>query len=222
MKCEEALARLDDYVDGSLGEAEFQELELHLHECAGCRREEALFRSLLAQAAAVPKEMSPPRDLWPGIARRIEGKSVLPFPRALAWSALWSPGALAAAATVILAVAAALRTGGLAPSSGPEAGPTTAVVRPAAYATAPVLDAEAEYVRATSALLTALNERRDALSPETLAAVEANLRVIDDALGQIRAALRKDPGNTQLTRMLTSTHQRKVDVLRRVVKLSRI
>lgn len=223
MKCEDVQDRLDDYVDGSLGEAEFQDLELHLHGCAACREAEALLRSLLAQAAALPKEMSPPRDLWPEVAPRLGRRSVLPFAGVFARrGGARSPGALAAAAAVIVAVAATLRTGGVAVSPAPGAGPSIAIVEPAAYATEPVLEAEGDYVRATSTLLAALNERRDGLSPETLKAVQSNLRVIDDALKQIREALRKDPGNTQLERMLTSTHQRKVDVLRRVVKLSRI
>ena len=44
--------------------------------------------------------------------------------------------------------------------------------------------------------------------------------MIDEALGEVRAALDKDPGNPELTRMLAATHRKKVDVLRRVVKLS--
>jgi hypothetical protein len=36
----------------------------------------------------------------------------------------------------------------------------------------------------------------------------------------VRSALRRDPENPELTRMLAATHRRKVDVLRRVVKLT--
>jgi hypothetical protein len=44
--------------------------------------------------------------------------------------------------------------------------------------------------------------------------------VIDQALKEIRDALQKEPGNRELTRMLASTHRKKVDVLRRMVRLS--
>jgi hypothetical protein len=36
----------------------------------------------------------------------------------------------------------------------------------------------------------------------------------------VRAALGRDPGNPELTRMLVSTHRKKVETLRRVVRLS--
>jgi hypothetical protein len=105
------------------------------------------------------------------------------------------------------------------------AGPDSASGRtpgmiPAAVSSDDLLPEEQGYVRATSELLHALEARRDHLSPETLKVVDQNLTIIDQALGQVREALRKDPGNHQLTRMLTATHQRKVDVLRHVVSVS--
>ena len=50
-------------------------------------------------------------------------------------------------------------------------------------------------------------------------AVDENLAVIDEALKEIRDALDKDRGNPKLTSMLASTHQKKLDVLLRLVKL---
>jgi len=80
--------------------------------------------------------------------------------------------------------------------------------------------AEEDYARASAALLAALHDRRETLAPEAIANVEENLRVIDQALAEVRAALRQDPGNPELTRMLAATHRKKVDVLRRVMKLT--
>jgi hypothetical protein len=62
--------------------------------------------------------------------------------------------------------------------------------------------------------------RRAALPAEDLARVEANLEVIDRALEEVRQALVKDPASPELNRMLVATHRKKVDVLRRVVRLS--
>jgi hypothetical protein len=73
---------------------------------------------------------------------------------------------------------------------------------------------------AAEELLTALNEHKDSLSPETRESVERNLAVIDQALEEIREALSREPKNPELTRMLASTHRKKVEVLRRVVRLS--
>jgi hypothetical protein len=80
--------------------------------------------------------------------------------------------------------------------------------------------AEQEYEQSATALMAALQGRRDTLSPETLASVEKNLLVMDQALSEVRAALGRDPGNPELTRMLVSTHRKKVETLRRVVRLS--
>jgi hypothetical protein len=85
----------------------------------------------------------------------------------------------------------------------------------------PVLAAAArDYEQAAGALLEALQRRRAVLPAEDLARVEANLEVIDRALEEVRQALVKDPASPELNRMLVATHRKKVDVLRRVVRLS--
>ncbi len=59
----------------------------------------------------------------------------------------------------------------------------------------PVLAAaERDYEAAANALLEALQQRRARLQPEDLAAVEANLDVIDRALAEVRQALAQEPG----------------------------
>lgn len=222
MTCSEAKDRLDDYVDGRLGEAEFQEVELHLQGCRECREEERLLRSLLAHAAALPREARPPRELWAGISARISGRRGWRFGGLIRTPLpLWSPVGLAAAAVVaataaVLTMSVPRRTGPAASSASP------ATVQPAAFTAAPpqLLDAEREYARATAELMAALNAQQEALAPETVAMVERNLRTIDDALQQIREAVRQDPANPQLNHMLASTHQRKVDVLQQVLRLS--
>ena len=83
----------------------------------------------------------------------------------------------------------------------------------------PVLAAaERDYEAAANALLEALQQRRARLQPEDLAAVEANLDVIDRALAEVRQALARSPESPELGRMLVSTHRKKVEVLSRVVK----
>jgi anti-sigma factor RsiW len=219
MTCHELDERLDDWVDGALAGAEAQAVEAHLASCELCRKREQRLRQLLAHAAALPRSLAPPRDLWPGIAERIE--------RGWSWSGLWTswqPVAFAAAAAVILGVTALLWT---APGPAavrtvamPDASPAVRLVAGTAVAD-PVLAAAAhDYEEAASALLAALQRRRAVLPAEDLARVEANLEVIDRALAEVRQALVKDPASPELNRMLVATHRKKVDVLRRVVRLS--
>ena len=213
MTCDEARDRIDDYVDGALDEAAFQEMELHLAGCAQCRAEERSLRALLAHAAALPREMAPSRDLWAGIEARLD--EARPTWRRAGWAG-WGAG-LAAAAGVALALSTALHGPG--PAGRPANGPTLA---PAALRSEdPGASAEREYARAAADLMSALEQQRDRLPPETLASVEKDLRSIDAALTEVRRALATDPANPGLNHLLTSTHQRKVEVLQQVLKLSR-
>jgi hypothetical protein len=216
MTCENARERLDDYVDGELEASALHELELHLASCPSCREEEEVLRSLLARAAELPRTMAPGRDLWPGVAEAIREEKrsrVLGFERRRVVFA----GFLAAAAALVVAL-------GL-PRPGPDPGtpPSTGSSVPALVAASPGSDlreAEADYERATKALLDTLEEQRDRIAPQTLQGVEQNLAVIDEALREVRAALHQEPGNPELTRMLAATHHKKVEVLQRVVRLS--
>jgi anti-sigma factor RsiW len=212
MTCDEARDRIDDYVDGELDEAAFQEMELHLAGCPECRAEERSLRALLAHAAALPREIAPGRDLWAGIEDRLG--EARPAWRRPGWAG-WGAG-LAAAAGVALALSAALH------GPGPAGRAENGTLVPAALRSEdPVAAAEREYARAAAELMAALEQQRDRLPPETLASVERDLRSIDGALSEVRRALAADPANPGLNHLLTSTHQRKVEVLQQVLKLSR-
>ena len=186
MTCHELDERLDDWVDGTLAGAEARMVEEHLAACEPCRERERQLRQLLAHAAALPRSMAPPRDLWPGIAERIE--------RGWSWSALtasWQPLVLAAAAVVVGLAAflwggarpEAVRTVAM-PSTSPSVVPVTET-----RVKDPVLAAAArDYEEAARALLEALQRRRAVLPAEDLARVEANLQVIDRALAEVRLA----------------------------------
>jgi anti-sigma factor RsiW len=213
--------RLDAWVDGTLPETEKQTVERHLAGCEGCREEERRLRELLAHAAALPRSMAPRRDLWPGIAREIERR------QAWSWSgiATWQP-VLAVAAAVVVAVGAVYLGPPAATSvhtvvvPSPGAG-SAYELRPAAVSSDPEVAAmEQDYQEAATALLAALQEREGELAPGTLESVELNLAIIDQALAEVHKALEQDPGRPELGRMLVSTHRKRVDVLRKMVRLS--
>jgi anti-sigma factor RsiW len=220
MTCQELDERLDDFVDGRLGETESAEVQAHLAACAGCRERAQQLRRLLAHAAALPRGIAPPEDLWPGIRERIERRSAFTG----FWTS-WQPVALAAAAAAAAALSVFLWSG-----SGPTAVRTVAMpsaaptLRAAASGTAPsdpvLAQAVHDYEQATATLLETLQRRRTVLSADDIARVEANLQVIDRALAEVREALVKDPDNPELNHMLVAQHKKKVDVLRRVVRLS--
>jgi hypothetical protein len=222
MTCEQAQTRLDEYVDGDLDEAAFQDMELHLAGCAECRGQERELRALIAAAADLPKEILPARDLWPEVAERLrgaEGARLVGRRGGMAWR---SPMAMAAAASVLVALTATLWVRGHRPPAVQATTPGTLIsVAASVDPGADLLATEREYARATADLMAAIDSQKAGLTPETREVLDANLRTIDEALAEVRAALPKDPGNGALTHLLTSTHQKKLDALQRVVRLNR-
>lgn len=71
MKCNEVQNRLDDYVDGALPENLVGGIETHLAGCSECSTHLASIRSLQWKTGALPKAISPGRDLWPTVAGKI-------------------------------------------------------------------------------------------------------------------------------------------------------
>ncbi len=224
MRCEEVRERLDDHIDKTLLATDADEVKRHLATCSECREEERAIRTVVEAAARLPRELCPERDLWPGIAQRVDRRFGLPF--GWGWSGL--PWALATAAVAILAAAGLLvlrsnrderpvtATATLTPSTSSHARNVSLTE------TAALANAEGEFERASTELLQALESRRGSLPPNTIEDLKHHLGAIDTALDEIRDVLRQNPGNAEATRLLTSTQRRKVDVLRRVVGMSRI
>jgi anti-sigma factor RsiW len=222
MTCRELDTRLDDWLDGTLPPSQAAELEAHLAGCGSCREQARTLRRLLAHATALPRSVAPPHDLWPRIESRIAPSG---WARLFAWDRPTFLAAAAAAAVVfgLLAVVFTQRSPGTVRTVEiPVAG--TPALEPASAGPEvqdPVLaQAERDYEAAANALIEALQQRRQVLTPATLAGVQQNLQVIDRALVEVRQALVKDPHNPELNRMLVATHRKKVDVLQRVVRLS--
>lgn len=221
LDCTDMQARLDDLVDGALDDATRTETERHMQACAACRRHAEGLRSLLQEAASLPRSMAPARDLWPDIRGRIEDGKVLSGRFAPGSAASpWRNRALLTAAALALVVASSgitavfLRTG--APASTAARSPGTVA---AAVAWEEFTAAEQEYVRVTDELYEALEARRPELAPETVQVVEENLEMIDRAIRESRAALERDPANAGLANTLTDIYRKKADFLRAMSRI---
>ena len=70
------------------------------------------------------------------------------------------------------------------------------------------------YSREIDRLRTIFARNRSQLDPRTAAIIEANLKVIDDAIAQSRAALAEDPASRFLTEQLNSALDKKLELLR--------
>lgn len=206
MRCEEVRERLDGRVKETLGEEERAAVALHLETCEACRAEAHGLEALLAAAADLPREIRPPRELWAGIDARLDAPEAVAPRAARRRPASGLPRwALVAAALALVVVTAAV---------------TSILTRRWDEAMAlklhPPGKEEARFLAASQELLVGLEDQE--LSPETMAIVRRNLEVIDAAIAELRAALERDPGNGELTRMLLATYQRKIDLLEQAAR----
>jgi hypothetical protein len=80
--------------------------------------------------------------------------------------------------------------------------------------------ADAQYDAAVSDLEKALKTGRGRLDASTIAIVEHNLQIIDQAISQAREALVGDPANSYLNSHLVEARRRKLDLLRRATALT--
>lgn len=212
MRCADAQAQLDDYVDGLLTESQESAVSGHLRECAACRRLETELRCLIEEARRLSRASQPAQDLWAGIAERIGRRKDPPQETAVRTITirLGRIRALAATALVLLALGAFF----VVPHTGEKSGDFPPNPAPAAYERA-----EAEYLQAREALLDSIRSREDALPPSTLESVRENMRVIDGAVAEIRTALADDPNNQKLLQILLFAYRKEVDFLSRIARL---
>jgi len=81
------------------------------------------------------------------------------------------------------------------------------------------LAAESSYQRVTDDLLASLEAQRDELAPETIEIVERNLRLIEEASSEARAALQRDPANRRLVGKLTDMYRTRLNFLEGMSRL---
>ena len=148
------------------------------------------------------------------IAGRIEGPALTP--RRFAFS----PAQLAAAAAVVAFLSAGTVWLAL---SGPWAGRAdrarATATPPTAAAARMVSAGDVSYRSAAQELEAVLEAGRNVLAPETLAALEASLRTIDQAIAEVEAALAEDPASDVLGRMLVNHQGARLRVLRKAATL---
>ena len=185
-------AKLNEYVDGTLAARDRASAEAHLAQCARCRDAVAELGRLVAAARQLPPSITPPRDLWPVIGRRIGQRATWNVQR------VWWRGASAAAAACVIALGIYRLTARL---PDRRVGEGWAVV-------------QADFERATNELGLILAAERERLRPETVAILERNLSVIDTAIAESRAALARDPANPELRRFFAAASRQKVELLR--------
>ena len=203
--------QLSDFVDGRLTAASRREVETHLGLCTRCARDRDRLEALLVRSRTLPAEIAPPPEIWSAVQQQVVRAPSLGTRR------VWL---LAAAALLLIAVSSAVtallvrRPPAVAVRREEPVAPLAAVRLPVAARAV-----DADYQAVIRELDESLAQRRGQLSPETIAKVEASLRVVDEAIGEARRALAADPANRDLVDLLAASYERKLELLRRASEL---
>jgi hypothetical protein len=200
--------RLSEYIDGDLSEPDRAAVDSHLAVCAECRTVLEDLRTIVGAAARLPGS-TPDRELWGGVAGRIERTPRRRF-------------SFTAPQLVTAGLALMLMSGGFVYMTRLDRGPAgpsgfSATGDPSLI---PVSLADPHYDGAVTDLERTLEQGRDRLDPETVRVLEQNLDAIDQAILQCRRALEADPANSYLNNHLVSARQQKLALLRRATALT--
>jgi len=226
MTCQEYDAYIDDYVDevpskgipskGILSDALRAQCEAHVSTCTHCRALTTDLRTIrMATRSLEPQVPSP--QVWYRIAAAIEAE---PHGIVSAWFGGWQQ-ALAGAVAVVLIVSSLSWVGGhLAPAG------RNRPASPISDASgAPPMDAaeftlvEQQYTTAIAGLEDITKKERATLDADTAQVLQANLTVIDSAIGESRAALNQEPESTVAQESLVEALRNKVVLLQDTVAL---
>ena len=169
---------------------------------------ERVAKSLDEQLAVLPQAIEPPTDLWPAIDAAIQR----PRRKHRSW-----PLALAAGLAVATVSAMLTWTVMRGPTAAPPAELAGSLPQPVtAVSFAP--PQKPAYLKTRAAVEQTFRERLKLLSPASRTTIEANLKIIQDANGEIRRALEADPASPLLLQLLESTDHQEFDLYRSVAR----
>ena len=166
---------------------------------------------LMEAAGQLSTQISPERDLWPGIAEAIE----TPAPKR------WTP-VFAQAAAVVLLVGASSAVTYMTMKDN---------ISPTVIASPDMIFEQASFGNryylgpgfqdARNTLVADLEVEMERLSPDTRNDIATNLTLIHNAIAEINAALEKEPENILVQERLLNTYREELGLLRRVSSLTR-
>jgi hypothetical protein len=241
MSCSEFSPLLSELADSGLtGEAKAR-VEAHVASCAACRAALADMRRIRQEARGLPK-MTPPEDLWNKVRARLDADQggapsakVIPIQPRRGWFGGHKWAVLAAAAVLLISVSTGIvfMMRGSAPAPASQAA-KTGVQQPGAPTTASahagdanlvqsiemeLQQADQHYEKALSGLEQVTKEGQGSLDPRTAAVLQKNLGILDQAIGESRAALKQQPTSELARTSLFEALQRKVQLLQDTVAL---
>lgn len=221
MRCADFSEPIAAFVDGTLDPAAQRALERHVEGCAACRALVADLKSIQAAAFTIDR-VELPAHLWPAIQTRVAAESSATRGRLLSWPptrpalATW-----AAAAALVLATGLGLYTITRSTPHQDDAAVTESddPADVVASVQAELQAAEGHYEKAIQGLEQIARSEEGALDPQVAAVLQKNLQVIDQAIGESRAALQQQPASAHAQDSLFDAMRSKVALLQQTVEL---
>jgi anti-sigma factor RsiW len=223
MNCNDHRDAIAEFVDGRLDATGERALAQHVDECPACRALVADLKSIQAAAFTLERRQ-PSAAVWHLVRARVAEDArtgargrVLQWPRTRRAWVVW---ASAAAALVIAA------TAGIYPLLERGHRDETVAVAPATDAGTAIATVQAEfqaaeehYERAIRGLEQIAKTESGELDPQVASVLQKNLQVIDQAIGESRAALQTQPSSVDAQDSLFDAMRTKVAVLQQTVEL---
>jgi hypothetical protein len=216
MSCQDSEVQIGDYVDGTMDEAQQAAFESHLSTCASCRSLAADFRTIRAVSLTLDAQVPPPH-VWRKLSAAFEAE---PKPFFGLDGGYWWRALAPAIAMVVLVVALSWTAGRLAPVA------TERLARVAPASGSEPVTIAAEYQLAEQDLTNTIAgleriaaDDRSTLDMETADVLQANLTVLDGAIGDSREALQKEPENDVAQQSLFDALRSKIALLQDTIAL---
>ena len=205
--------------DGTVAGDRAAVLAPHLASCEACAADVGRLRAAVQRLREQPVPDAPLDSLWPAIRSRIEHGKAAELGaqhgprrgRARTRRAASIGTALAAAVAGIIVLARSR------PHEPPRGAPPAGHSMPHGEGTLePATDSGGTSQADMQRLLDEIQLEKAMLPPSTAAVADSDLRAIDTAIAELRAALARDPNNPALRQMLAESYRQQRDLLKRL------
>ena len=223
MTCLDLELDIGDYVDGTLDASSVARVESHVRHCRSCQAIVQDLRTMRGATRSLEPQI-PPAYLWPRIGAAIEADArQRSIRRLFSFGAISLQPALSAAAMVMV-LAGGVWVSWRTVATGDRVSVTTSrTTSDAVAALVPVdvqmQDAEQHYTRVIASLEQIAKTERTTLDTPVAAVVDQNLAVLDQAIGESRDALQKEPSSELAQQSLFEALRSKVALLQDTIAL---
>lgn len=219
MNCQDLQLDLGEYADRTLSAARTAEVEVHLAGCASCRALVADMQTLSSIASSLERR-TPPAHVWTRINATLQAETDPrpwwnPFVSPLGWRPLFASAVMA----LLLSGATWLSWREATMQSERASGVAAQHAARATDLQSAPLDATRAMASQISDLEGIVDAGAEMLPGETKAAYQVNDAVLEEAIGQSRAALESEPMDNFAQQSLFEALQSKLTLLKDMVAL---